>query len=105
MAWDIYNRTLDIKFQRDQSIGLGSTIGATVTDTHRQFFLKHIFRLWEWCSIKKSSKSEVKLFDDCTIPPSLLMSLEKKKWTTKPRILDNNYTTFARTISWGNAAT
>ena len=49
---DIYKRTLDIEFERDRSIGLGSTIGdgRTVrqTGTHIQtFFLKHIFRMWE----------------------------------------------------------
>ena len=47
-ARDIYKRTLDIEFERDRSIGLGSTIGRTETDIHTQtFFLKHIFRLWE----------------------------------------------------------
>ena len=44
-ARDIYKRTLDIEFERDWSIGLGTTIGDGQTDTH--FFLKHIFRLWE----------------------------------------------------------
>ena len=32
-ARDIYKRTLDIEFQRDRSIGLGSTIGDGQTDT------------------------------------------------------------------------
>ena len=57
---DIYMRTLYIQFQRDRSIGLGSTFRDVHTDIHtdRQthththththtFFLKHIFRLWE----------------------------------------------------------
>ena len=51
-ARDIYKRTLDIKFERDRSIGLGSTFGDSHTDRHtythtQTFFLKHIFRLWE----------------------------------------------------------
>ena len=49
-ARDIYKRTLDIEFERDRSIGLGSTIGEGRTDgrsdrqtdrqthTHRHFF-------------------------------------------------------------------
>ena len=47
-------RTLYIKFERDRSIGLGSTFGdghtdrQTYTHTHTEtFFLKHIFGLWE----------------------------------------------------------
>ena len=40
--------TLYIEFERDRSIGLGSTFGDGHTDTHTQtFFVKHIFRLWE----------------------------------------------------------
>ena len=44
---DICKRTLDIEFQRDQSIGLGFTIGDGLTDRQRQththtFFLKHL---------------------------------------------------------------
>ena len=50
-ARDIYKRTPDIEFERDRSIGLGSTIGDRQTDTYT-FFLKHVFRLWEWCRIK-----------------------------------------------------
>ena len=51
-ARDIYMRTLYIEFERDWSIGLGSTFGDGHTDrqthTHTQtFFLKHIFRLRE----------------------------------------------------------
>ena len=39
-APDIYMGTLDIEFERDRSIGLGSTKGDGQI---------HIFRLWEWC--------------------------------------------------------
>ena len=35
-ARDIYKRTLDIEFERDRSIGLGSTIGGRLIDRHRQ---------------------------------------------------------------------
>ena len=35
-AWDIYKRTLDIKFEWDRSIGLGSTIGDGQTDRERE---------------------------------------------------------------------
>ena len=73
---DIYMRTLYIEFERDWSIGLGSTFGRshrqtdrhthTHTHTHTQtFFLKHIFRLWEWCIMKNHQKIEVENFDDC----------------------------------------
>ena len=49
------------------------------TDTHtRTFFLKHIFRLWEWCRIKNHKKSKSS-FLTIAILPSLLMSLESKK--------------------------
>ena len=55
---DICKRNLHIEFERDRSIGLGSTIGEGQTDRHRHthththtFFLKHIFRLLEWCRI------------------------------------------------------
>ena len=34
MARDIYKRTQDIKFERDQSIGLGSMIGDGQADRH-----------------------------------------------------------------------
>ena len=68
-ARDIYKRTLDIEFEWDRSIGLGSMMGDgqsdRQTDTHRHFFLKHIFRLWEWCRIKNHKKIEVYFFDDC----------------------------------------
>ena len=41
-ARDIYKRTVDIEFERDRLIGLGSTIGDGQTDrhkhTHRHFF-------------------------------------------------------------------
>ena len=38
-ARDIYKRTLDIEFERDRSICLGSTIGDGQTDTHIHTFL------------------------------------------------------------------
>ena len=37
-AGDIYNRTLHIEFERDRSIGLGSTIGDGQIHTHTHFF-------------------------------------------------------------------
>ena len=37
-ARDIYKRTLDIEFERDRSIGSGSTIGDGQTHTHTHFF-------------------------------------------------------------------
>ena len=56
----------------------------TNRQTHTQtFFLKHIFRLWEWCRIKKSKSN----FLTIAILPSLLMSLESKKLNK----LDYNY--------------
>ena len=39
-AWEILKRTLDIEFERDRSISLGSTIGDGHTDTHTH---THIF--------------------------------------------------------------
>ena len=33
-AGDIYRRTLDVEFERDRSIGLGSTIGDGKTNRH-----------------------------------------------------------------------
>ena len=36
-----------------------------LTDTYTFFFLKHSFRLWEWCRIKYHKKIEVENFDDC----------------------------------------
>ena len=99
-ARDIYLRTLDIEFEWDRSIGLGSTIGDgrtdgrtdrqtdrqththththTQTHTHTHFFLKHIFRLWEWCRIKNNTKKSKSNFLTIAILPSLLMSLESK---------------------------
>ena len=57
MVGDIYKGTVDMEFERDRSIGLGSTFGYGHTDIqtdrqtdihkHTDFFLKHIFRLWE----------------------------------------------------------
>ena len=46
-ARDIYKRTLDNKFERNRSIGLGSRIGDRQTETDIHVFLKHIFRLCE----------------------------------------------------------
>ena len=40
----------------------------THTHTHtyiHTFFLKHIFRLWEWCRMKNNQKIKVENFDDC----------------------------------------
>ena len=42
-ARDIYIRTLDIEFERDRSIGLGSTIGDGQTDTQTDIFSKTHF--------------------------------------------------------------
>ena len=48
-ARDIYKRTLDIEFERDRSIGLGSMIGDGRTDrqtnrqTHTHTFFKNAF--------------------------------------------------------------
>ena len=81
-AGDIYKRTQDIEFERDRYIGLGSTTrdGQTDRHTHTQtFFLKHIFRLWEWCRTKNHKKKSNSNFLTIAILPSLLMSLESKK--------------------------
>ena len=40
-ARDICERTLDIDFERDQSVGLGCTFGDGQTDTHRHFSKTH----------------------------------------------------------------
>ena len=42
-ARDIYKRALDIEFERDRLIGLGSTIGDGQTDTHTRIFSKTHF--------------------------------------------------------------
>ena len=77
-------RTLYIEFERDLSIGLDSTFGDDHTDTHththRYFFLKHIFRLWEWCRMKNHKKKCKWKILTIAILPSLLMSLESKKF-------------------------
>ena len=39
--WIYFQGALDIEFERDRCIGLGSTFGDGHTDRH--FFLKHIF--------------------------------------------------------------
>ena len=78
-ARDTYMRTLYIEFERDRSIGLGSTFGdghtnrQTHTHTHththararadrQSFFLKHIFRLCEWCRMKNQKKNRSRKF-------------------------------------------
>ena len=72
--------TIDIEFEWDRSIGLGSMFGdsqsVSQTDTHT-FFLKQFFGIWEWCRIKihKKSKSNFLMI---AILPSLLMLLESK---------------------------
>ena len=55
----------NIDFERDRSIGLGSTFGDGQTDTHRHFFLKHFSRMWECYTINNHKKIEVEFFDDC----------------------------------------
>ena len=42
-ARDIYKRTLDIEFERDRLIGLGSTIGDGQTDRETDIFSKTHF--------------------------------------------------------------
>ena len=82
MARDIYTRTLYIEFERARSIDLGSMFGDGHTKRHTHtytlFFLKHIFRLWEWCRITNHKKSKSN-FLRIAILSSLLMSLESKK--------------------------
>ena len=90
-ARDIYKRTLDIEFERDRSIGLGSTIGDGQTDTHthththtrahtqtqtQTFFLKHIFRLWEWCRTKNHKKSKSNFLTIARLPSLLMCSFQ-----------------------------
>ena len=82
-ALDIYKRTLDIEFERDRSVGLGSTFGDghkdRQTHTHTDLFLKRIFRLWKWCRIKNHQKIEVEFFDECntSFTPNVA---QKWKW-------------------------
>ena len=45
-AEDIYKRTLDIEFERDRSIALGSTIGDGQTD-RQTVFKETFFRMWK----------------------------------------------------------
>ena len=42
-ARDIYKRTLDVEFERDRSIGLGSMFGDDQTDTHTHIIYKTHF--------------------------------------------------------------
>ena len=79
-ARDIYNRTLDIEFEWDQSIRLGSTIGNGQTDTHIHIFLKHILDSGSDVESKIITKSKSN-FLTIAIPvlPSLLMLLESKR--------------------------
>ena len=83
-AHDICERTLDIDFERDRSIGLASTFDDGQTDrhthTHRPkhthgHFLKHVFRLWEWYRIENHTKWKSN-FVMTAILPSLLLPLE-----------------------------
>ena len=80
MVRDIFERTLDIEFERDQSIGLGSTIGDGQTEhTDTFLFFENTFldsaSDVEWKIIKKS-KSKILTI---AILPSLLMLLESNK--------------------------
>ena len=80
-ARDICERALDIEFERDRSIGLGSTLGDDHTDrqtdrqthTHKHTFLDCGSDV-EWKIIKKSKSN----FLTIEILPSLLMSLKSK---------------------------
>ena len=83
-ARDIYKRILDIEFERDWSIGLGSAIGDghTHTNTHththtHKFFLKHILDCGSDVESKVIKKSKSN-FLTIAILPLLLMSLESK---------------------------
>ena len=78
LARDIYMWTLDIEFERDQSIGLGSTFGDIHTD-RQTFFLKHHFRMWEWCRIEFHKKTEVKFFDHYNTSFTPIMLLKRRR--------------------------
>ena len=71
----------------------------THTHTHRHFFLKHIFRLWEWCRTKDHKKKSKSNFLTIAILPSLLMSLESEKGS---RYLheDPIYRIWTRLVNW-----
>ena len=103
-ARDIYMRTLYIEFERDRSIGLGSTFGDDHTDrdthTHTQtFFLKHIFDSGSDVKWKNHKKSKSKILT-IAILPSLLMSLESKKGDRKYLQGDSRYRISTRLVSW-----
>ena len=92
-ARDIYKRTLDIEFERDRSISLGSTIGDGQTDrqterqtdrptdrqtdrhTHTDIFSKTCLDCGSDVESEIIKKIEVEFFDDCNrLLPSLLTS-------------------------------
>ena len=60
---DICARTLDIDFERDRALGLGSTFGDVQTDrytdthTHKYFFSKTRFQTVETKTMKKSKSN------------------------------------------------
>ena len=78
-ARDICERTLDLDFERDRSIGLRFYVRQR-TDRHihtQIFFLKHFLRMWEWHGTENHQKIEVE-FLTIGVLPTLLMSLESK---------------------------
>ena len=68
-ARDIYKRALHIEFERDRSIGLGSTIGDGQTDTHTHTHTHtHCFQntfLDSRSDVESKIKSKSNFFDDC----------------------------------------
>ena len=80
-ARDIYKRTLDIEFERDRSIGLGSTIGDGQTDRQTQTQTHTFLNCGSDVEPKIIEKSKSN-FLTIAILPSLLMSLESKKTIT-----------------------
>ena len=80
-AGDIYKWTLDIEFELDLWIGLGSMFGDSHTDRQilTDIFLEHFFRMREWYRTKNHKKKSKSNFLPIAILPSLLMSLESKK--------------------------
>ena len=75
-ARDIYKRTLDIEFERDRSIGLGSTIDDRQTDTHTHththtgiFYKTHFWTVRVvYRTIKDHKKIEVEFFTIAVLP-------------------------------------